>query len=130
MGIPAVQTVGVDTNFSFIEASSYECMLMHACSPTQCYAFFVCAPVSGKMIRPMVTFVVIYCVCVWSTVCFSSIEAGPLPHQHQSNVNETTGKLVMYLIHQKKIEHSYKLLTGKQTMYYDWDLSFNNDLVF
>ena len=103
-------------------------MLMHAL-PLSVMHFFVCAPVSGKMIRPMVTFVVIYCVCVWSTVCFSSIEAGPLPHQRQSNMNGTTGKLVMYLIHQKKIEHSYKIVYWQDKLY-DWDLSFNNGLVF
>ena len=54
------------------------------------YCVIVCLP-SGKMIRPMVTFVVTYCVCVWSAVCFSCIEADPLPYQRQMNTNGTSG---------------------------------------
>ena len=67
---------------------------MYACSPSQCYAFFVY--IADKKFWPMhvVKFVVIYCVCVWSTVCFSCTEAKPIPHQRQSNMNGTTGKLV------------------------------------
>lgn len=54
----------------------------------------VCFP-SGKMIRP--TFVVIYYVCIWSTVCLSCIEADPLLRdQHQ--INSTSGKFVKVLV--------------------------------
>ena len=43
------------------------------------------------MIRPMVTLVVIYRVLVWSTLCFSYVEADPLPNQRQMNMNATSG---------------------------------------
>lgn len=79
---------------------------------------------AGKMIRSMVTFAVIYCVCVWSIVCFSCVEADPLPHQHQMNTNGNSGIAIHslpILLRSMSDTSTHAAFTGCYTSILIWD---------